>query len=82
MAVARRPRNRLFWQRMEAIGLEYMGPEYPAGRRADPRPSHLPQGHEERADVFVGTSLQTLRTYNWITYSRHAASTTASRCAP
>ncbi|MXZ70026.1 MAG: hypothetical protein F4Z04_00755 [Acidobacteria bacterium] len=31
------------WQRMDAIGLEYMGPQYPAGRRADPIPSHLPQ---------------------------------------
>ena len=36
-------REQTVWQRMEAIGLEYMGPEYPAGRRADPRPSHLPQ---------------------------------------
>ena len=27
--------------RMEALGLEHMGPEYPHGRRADPVPSHL-----------------------------------------
>ena len=36
-------RERTVWQRMEAIGLVYMGPEYPAGRRADSTPSHLPQ---------------------------------------
>lgn len=36
-------RERTVWQRMEAIGLKYMGPQYPAGRRADPIPSHLPQ---------------------------------------
>ena len=44
-------RERTVWQRMEAIGLEYVGPQYPAGRRADPIPSHLPQGHEERTHV-------------------------------
>ena len=27
--------------RMKALGLEYMGPQYPNGRRADPVPSHL-----------------------------------------
>ncbi len=36
-------RERTVWQRMEAIGLEYMGPQYPAGRRADPIPKHLPR---------------------------------------
>ncbi len=28
--------------RMHALGLERMGPKYPAGRRADPWPQHLP----------------------------------------
>ncbi len=27
--------------RMKALGLEYMGPQYPNGRRADPVPAHL-----------------------------------------
>ena len=29
--------------RMSALGLEYMGPQYPNGRRADPVPEHLPE---------------------------------------
>ena len=28
---------------MESIGLQYLGPQYPAGRRADPTPSYLPR---------------------------------------
>ena len=27
---------------MDALGLEYMGPQYPNGRRAEPTPKHLP----------------------------------------
>ena len=34
--------------RFEALGLEYLGPQYPAGRRADPIPEHL---NEESLDV-------------------------------
>lgn len=34
--------------RFQALGLEYMGPMYPAGRRADPIPDHL---NEESLDV-------------------------------
>ena len=34
--------------RFQALGLEYMGPLYPAGRRADPIPKHL---DEESLDV-------------------------------
>jgi len=29
--------------RMNAIGLDYMGPQYPNGRRSDPKPDHLPE---------------------------------------
>ena len=34
--------------RFRALRLEYLGPRYPAGRRADPVPAHL---HEESLDV-------------------------------
>lgn len=34
--------------RFQALGLEYVGPQYPAGRRADPIPRHL---NEESLDV-------------------------------
>ena len=34
--------------RMQALGLDYMGPQYPTGRRADPIPAHLT---EESLDV-------------------------------
>ena len=37
-----RERERSVWDRMKALGFEYMGPQYPNGRRADPIPSHLP----------------------------------------
>ena len=29
-------RERTVWQRMDALGLEFLGPQYPAGRKADP----------------------------------------------
>ena len=32
--------------RMKALGLEYMGPSYPNGRRSDPKPAHLPDDTE------------------------------------
>ena len=35
-------RCRTVWDRMEALGFEYMGPSYPNGRRADPVPAHAP----------------------------------------
>lgn len=37
-----RERERSVWDRMRALGFEYLGPQYPNGRRADPTPSHLP----------------------------------------
>ena len=36
-------RNATVFDRMEAIGLPLVGPQYPNGRRADPRPSWLPE---------------------------------------
>lgn len=35
-------RCRGVWDRMAALGFEYLGPRYPNGRRADPAPAHLP----------------------------------------
>ena len=57
-----RDRERTVWDRMKAIGLEYMGPQYPAGRKADPTPSFLPpdtknvptfRGNKEPADADI-----------------------------
>ena len=36
-------RCRTVWDRMNALGFEYMGPRYPNGRRAEPTPEHLPK---------------------------------------
>ena len=41
-------RARTILDRFQALGLDYMGPQYPAGRRADPVPEHL---GEESLDV-------------------------------
>ena len=38
-----RARCRTVWDRMEALGFEYMGPRHPNGRRAHPTPKHLPK---------------------------------------
>ena len=35
-------RDRTVTDRMEALSLEFMGPQYPNGRKADPMPSGLP----------------------------------------
>ena len=35
-------RDRTVLDRMDALGLEFLGPRYPAGRRADPAPPRLP----------------------------------------
>ena len=35
-------RDRTIMDRMDALGMEFLGPRYPAGRRADPTPQGLP----------------------------------------
>ncbi len=35
-------RERTVWDRMAAVGLEFLGPQYPNGRKAVPTPSYLP----------------------------------------
>ena len=42
MAFGGRARERTVTDRMEALGLELVGPQYPAGRQADTTPDHLP----------------------------------------
>ena len=42
------PRAQTVLDRFQALGLDYLGPQYPAGRRADPIPAHL---NEESLDV-------------------------------
>ena len=36
------PRERTVTDRMDALGLEMVGPQYPHGRQADPTPEYLP----------------------------------------
>lgn len=36
-------RERTVWDRMNAIGFEFLGPQYPHGRMAEPTPDYLPQ---------------------------------------
>lgn len=35
-------RNRTVWTRMEALGMVFVGPQFPAGRKAEPTPSGMP----------------------------------------
>lgn len=35
-------REQTVWLRMETLGLEFLGPQFPAGRQAIPTPEHLP----------------------------------------
>ena len=36
-------RDRTIFERMDALGLEFMGPQHPNGRRAEPKPKGLPK---------------------------------------
>ena len=36
-------RARVVWDRFDVLGFEYLGPQYPNGRRANPTPDHLPE---------------------------------------
>jgi len=36
-------RDQTVFDRMEALGLEFLGPQYPAGRKADPVPPFMPE---------------------------------------
>lgn len=47
--------------RMNALGLEYMGPQHPNGRRADPTPEHLPEDTRNVVTYYPGSSPETAR---------------------
>ena len=51
-------RERTVWDRMRALGLEFLGPQYPPGRRADP----VPGGSETQNVVTYHTTRQTPET--------------------
>ena len=36
-------RARVVWDRFDVLGFEYLGPQYPNGRKANPTPDHLPE---------------------------------------
>ena len=44
-------RERTVTDRMDALGMEYLGPRYPAGRRASPTPRGLPPDTPERSHL-------------------------------
>ena len=49
------------FDRMNALGFEYMGPQYPNGRRADPTPEHLPEDNGNVVTYYPGNSPATAR---------------------
>lgn len=49
------------FDRMCALGLEYMGPQHPNGRRADPTPEHLPEDTCNVVTYYPGNSPETAR---------------------
>ena len=49
------------FDRMNALGLEYMGPQYPNGRRANPTPDHLPEDTRNVVTYYRGNSPETAR---------------------
>ena len=49
------------FDRMSARGLEYMGPQHPNGRRADPTPDHLPEDTRNVVTYYPGNSPETAR---------------------
>ena len=49
-------RDRTITDRMDALGMEFLGPRHPAGRRASPAPAGLPARHPERAHAACYTT--------------------------
>lgn len=47
--------------RMSALGLAYMGPRHPNGRRADPTPEHLPEDTRNVVTYYPGETPETAR---------------------
>ena len=55
------PRANTVLDRMNALGLEYMGPQHPNGRRADPTPEHLPEDTRNVVTYYPGNTPETAR---------------------
>lgn len=55
------PRSNTIFDRMNALGLEYMGPQHPNGRRADPTPEHLSKDTLNVVTYYPGNSPETAR---------------------
>ena len=49
------------FDRMNALGLEYIGPQHPNGWRADPTPEHLPEDTRNVVTYYPGNSPETAR---------------------
>ena len=47
--------------RMNALGLAYMGPQHPNGRRANPTPEHLPEDTRNVVTYYPGETPETAR---------------------
>ena len=55
------PRANTIFDRMNILGLEYVGPQYPSGQRADPPPDHLPEDTGNVPTYYPGRSPATAR---------------------
>ena len=51
------------FDRMEALGLRFVGPQHPFGRQADPWPDELPRDSRKRADVLLDPTEDAYRRY-------------------
>ncbi len=60
-------RDRTIFERMNALGLEFMGPQYPNGRRAEPTPQGLP-GDTKNVPTFFTTRQSPATAQNQLDY--------------
>lgn len=75
-------RERTIIDRMDALGLEMLGPQYPNGRKADTTPERLPPDTRNVPTYrYLKEPLETI-TWQLDWPSRPAASTKTSSCAP
>ncbi len=75
-------RERTVTDRMDALGLELLGPQYPDGRKADPTPEYLPADTRNVPTYHTTSQTPETATANWTGRSLHAASAAASPRAP
>ncbi len=52
-------RAKVVWDRFDALGFEYLGPQFPNGRMATPTPAHLPED-TKNVPTFCSTSMSPL----------------------